>query len=141
MPPRGYSSPTMKSLRRHTHTLNFLIMLALIGAGISPACKFINGQASSLIEICTTFGVKKIAAPADFAAADTEQQQGDTQKTTDPCAFCLNAQTHKVIASLAPHIPARDMFTHTRFILPTRLAAHTPSPSALPEARGPPTLS
>ena len=132
----------MKSLRRQTFALNLLIMLALIGAGISPACKFINGQASSLIEICTTYGIKKIAAPADFAAADTEQQQDKNgQKTTEPCAFCLNAQTHKVIASVAPQLPARSSFALARFILPATLTAFTEGAITTPEARGPPTLS
>lgn len=67
--------------------VHFLVVCALILAGISPACAFISGQ-TTIMEICTAQGVKQITIN-DPAPADTTHDK----KSGDDCMFCF-AQAH-----------------------------------------------
>lgn len=75
----------MNKFRRNIG-LTCLIILALVTAGVSPACAFVSGK-MTMMEICGADGLMKIAMPADEAPASTDQHQ---QK--HDCGFCL-AQT------------------------------------------------
>lgn len=70
-------------------------MLAIIGAGISPACKFISGQ-QTWLEICGADGIKKVLiASEEIPDAPHEQDHA----STEPCAFCLTHSSVKVTAA------------------------------------------
>jgi hypothetical protein len=86
--------------------LNIFIMLAVIGAGISPACKFISGQ-SEWMEICGTEGIKKIL----IAAEDLPDDRGKDHAQSDTCAFCLTHASVKIISAKATDIadPANEI--------------------------------
>ena len=82
--------------------VNVLLIMGLITAGVSPACKFISGKAD-LIEICTAEGLQKIAA-----AGHTSAPVKPVHQMADTCAFCLAAQTHKAgnVTLTATTLPA-----------------------------------
>jgi hypothetical protein len=97
-------------MKRHWRHFNvFLVILALVSAGISPACAFISGK-TSLIEICTADGaIKTVAVTEDGRQVSPLDHQDKTQKTD--CAFCLNASAAKsaltgAVLVNAPQIPA-----------------------------------
>lgn len=73
--------------------LQCLIIIALVTAGVSPACAFISGK-TTMIEICGGDGVTKVAVPADQApdTADHDRQGHD-------CGFCLAHATGKAITT------------------------------------------
>jgi hypothetical protein len=71
------------SMQRYVH---ILVILAVILSGISPACAFISGKTSSVIEICTADGMKKIAVPSEQSPEQKPAKKID-------CGFCF-AQTH-----------------------------------------------
>ena len=73
------------------------MMLAIVGAGISPACKFISGD-MTWMEICGVDGIKKVLVSGDDLPAGQEQEHAQT----DPCAFCL---THASVKT-APANPS-----------------------------------
>lgn len=76
--------------------LHFLVAIALILSGVSPACDFIAGK-KSVIEICTSDGfIKTIEVAADMDPF-SDSQQNDHQKsshTKKQCEFCF-AQDHQ----------------------------------------------
>ncbi len=125
----------MQQLRLQSRLICSLIILCLISAGISPACKFLSGQYDNFIEICTSFGAKRIATselPQDFPAPNKTS-------TSKQCQFCLTAlhlklftaqnQTYVAIIATAEHTP-----NQTRAFIKTA-SRHTP------EARAPPAFS
>lgn len=69
------------------------MILALVTAGVSPACAFISGK-MTMIEICGVDGMIQVSVPADQApdAADHDQQKYD-------CGFCLAHATGKAITT------------------------------------------
>lgn len=69
-----------------------ILAMSIISAGLSPACKFISGE-STLIEICTAFGVKNITLPMN----DGKNSGPAGHKLTDQCAYCFASQNHKYI--------------------------------------------
>lgn len=98
-------------MKRHWRYLNvFLVILALVSAGISPACAFISGK-TSLIEICTADGiVKTVAVTEDGRQVSPLDHEGDKAKKSD-CAFCINAAAAKSAPAgdalvIAPGAPA-----------------------------------
>lgn len=93
----------MRGNHRHIF-LNLFIMLAIIGAGISPACKFISGQ-QTWMEICGAEGIKKVLVASEDIP-DAPEQQDHAQ--SEPCAFCLTHSSVKVTAA-----------AETRIVLPS----------------------
>lgn len=82
-------------MKRHLRHFGFLLLiLALISAGISPACAFISGK-TSLIEICTADGgIKTIAVTEDGRQTPIPDTADHKSKKAD-CIFCFNAGTAK----------------------------------------------
>jgi hypothetical protein len=80
--------------------LNILLIAAFVFAGISPACKFISGQ-TSLIEICTSEGIKLVAeqAPPANEANDTKDHD---HKKPEHCAFCFSSAKIKIASAPPP---------------------------------------
>lgn len=70
------------------------MILALVTAGVSPACAFISGK-MTMIEICGADGLMKIAVPAD-QVPDTGDQQH--QQSYD-CGFCIAQVTGKALTT------------------------------------------
>jgi hypothetical protein len=80
--------------------LHFLLILAFITTGISPACKFISGQTdlqASFIEICTAQGIKMMSVPGDDGQSRPDQS-GDHKKS-DQCSFCFASAHSKTLGS------------------------------------------
>jgi hypothetical protein len=73
----------MRRLTRNIF-LQCLMVLALVTAGVSPACAFIAGK-MTMIEICGADGLMKISVPAENAP-DSGHQQHDQQFD---CGFCI----------------------------------------------------
>lgn len=71
--------------------LNFLTILALFFATVSPACAFVSGK-SNLIEICTANGIEYIAVEGLEAPSENKQTHRQSSEKAD-CAFCF-AQMH-----------------------------------------------
>lgn len=70
-----------------------LMILALVTAGVSPACAFISGK-MTMIEICSVDGMMKVAVPAD-QAPDT----GDQHQRSYDCGFCIAHVTGKALTT------------------------------------------
>lgn len=75
--------------------MHLMLVFCLVTAGISPACKFIAGKAdlaglAGLIEICTPYGVQKMAVNSQTGTPVKPAPQ-----MADVCGFCLAAQSHK----------------------------------------------
>lgn len=118
--------------RLRSHILSVLI-LALLTAGISPACRFISGG-ETLIEICSLEGMKTIAVP------DGATQNHQNIKTT-PCGFCVLAATGAMaeptidIISVNYAAEKATVFYPVPFVLPEETLTVTARP------RGPPVIS
>ena len=114
--------------------LNIFIMLAVVSAGISPACKFISGQ-QTWLEICGAEGIKKILIASDEVPDDQHQEHANA----DPCAFCLTHASVKVMGVKTAGVPApvfqtaRHDFNEEKIFI-----AASYDRAALP--RGPPTI-
>lgn len=82
--------------------IHFFVILALVTAGISPACAFIGGQ-KGWIEICASDGtVQKIRVSEDFLPVSQDEQvpSGGHESAMDDCAFCfLSANGKSLITS------------------------------------------
>ncbi len=74
--------------------LHSLILLALITASISPACKFISGQ-SNLLEICTIWGTKTVPVPV--GQYPSTPAKSDHRAAADSCMFCMAVQIQKAL--------------------------------------------
>ncbi|MCC7305704.1 MAG: DUF2946 family protein [Alphaproteobacteria bacterium] len=75
------------------HFVHLLLTIALILSLASPACKFISGEHSSLIEICAADGSLKNVAVPDAFNPFKKPAEDHKKHDNDPCAFCF-AQTH-----------------------------------------------
>lgn len=114
--------------------LNVFIMLAIIGAGISPACKFISGQ-QTWLEICGADGIKKVLLSAD----ETPDAPQEEHANADPCAFCLTHASVKVIGTKAAVMPAPVLASaQYSFVESSATLASFYHPTAFP--RGPPIV-
>lgn len=82
----------MRQLTRNIF-VQCLMILALVTAGVSPACAFISGK-MTMIEICGVDGLMQVSVPADQApdTADHDQHGHD-------CGFCLTHATGKAITT------------------------------------------
>lgn len=80
-------------------------MLAFIGAGISPACKFISGE---MVEICGPNGVEMVRLSADQLPSEAPEHQ---KTASENCAFCF-AGAHIKTVSAAPVIIKIPDVTH-----------------------------
>lgn len=112
--------------------LNFLILLAFISAGVSPACKFISGQ-SNLVEICGVDGIKTIRLAADELPPEPVHHD----KVSEGCEFCI-AGAH---VKTAPAKPASIVIPEISYITLERFASVSYTDDALRSVvfpRGPP---
>jgi len=117
--------------------VHILVVLALITAGISPACKFIKGaSATTLIEICTLQGIKHVAVPA---AQDQEDEPSREHRVADLCQFCFNSSNIKVSAAPAPLLFAAADISSSTFIT-SRDDEHSEANLTAYAPRGPPTF-
>lgn len=73
--------------------LNLIIMLAFIGAGISPACKFISGQ---MVEICGPNGVETVRLDADQLPPEAPSHH---KEASEQCAFCFAGLHIKTVSA------------------------------------------
>lgn len=92
---------------------HFIVILALIGAGISPACAFTSGEKNATvidgityIEICSGNDIIRIAidAQGNRTTEKIDSSNSDDQPTHsaafDECSFCF-AQSHLKLSSVA----------------------------------------
>lgn len=83
--------------------LNLFVLLAFIGAGISPACKFISG---GIVEICGPNGIETVLLSDDGQPLETPAH--DTAKA-DQCAFCFTGSQIKAMSVASVEVMAPDM--------------------------------
>lgn len=89
MPPLQPSQLHARLMDIKTNTIRLrvlygLLILAIVTAGISPACAFTNGSAQNFIEICSGNNTKNIPNPN---SSDNPEEQVNLN---DSCPFCLN---------------------------------------------------
>lgn len=112
---------------------SFLVALALVTAGVSPACKFISGQTPLLADHAA------VAAHAHHrhhgTSGENEHAGHGGHQAAGSCDFCVAAHVNKVIADpgmeIASPVPARyailavvaEDVTQARFTGPFRSRA------------------
>lgn len=119
--------------------LQCLVVLAIVTAGISPACAFVGGK-TSWIEICGADGnVHKIEVSADLdptAQDDSPVLHNDQQES---CGFCLLHANGKLVkpepVSIAKPLPPTYLAISAGTYVPVSLRLQTAQP------RAPPALS
>lgn len=84
--------------------IQILIVFAMVSAGISPACDFINGGSENgWIQICASDGsVKKVKVDADLALFSQNKGEDKTTHETaalDDCSFCFSHANGKTLAA------------------------------------------
>lgn len=84
--------------------LHLALILAIVKAGISPACAFINGQ-TSMIELCSPDGsVRTVEVPAEMDpfAQDVPRSSDDrhAQDNMDDCTFCFAKTQSKALKAV-----------------------------------------
>lgn len=126
------------------HFLNSLIIVCLVLASVSPACKFISGK--SFFEICISHDAEaeQVSVPEEllaFMPGLADEQPEDDQQQHDlnqDCAFCFT-NTH--FSSLLASAPVLSV----PVFAPERLAfyqdAYARHELRLYEPRGPPVFS
>lgn len=72
--------------------LHLTLIMAIVTAGISPACAFISGQ-TSMMELCSPDGdVRVVEVPAamdPFADPAPPQDDHHAMDNMDECTFCF----------------------------------------------------
>lgn len=63
--------------------LGFIVLLALITAGFAPVMDYVTGEKSSVLEICTLYGVQDL---------ENNNQDGNDPQTP-VCSWCLAQAT------------------------------------------------
>jgi hypothetical protein len=123
--------------------LHLTLMMAIITAGISPACAFINGQ-TSMMELCSPDGdVRLVEVPAamdPFADnAPTPADDHHAQDNMDDCTFCFAKTQSKSLkaadAVISPLMLPRYLTVSAGMFIPASLKA------ANFHARAPPVFS
>lgn len=124
--------------------LHLTLMMAIITAGVSPACAFINGQ-TSMMELCSPEGdVRLVEVPAamDPFADNTVPSPADNhhaQDNMDDCTFCFAKTQSKSLkaadAVISPLMLPRYLAISAGTSIPTSLKA------ANFHARAPPSFS
>lgn len=109
------------------------MILALVTAGVSPACAFISGK-MTMIEICGVDGMMKIAVPADEAPDQPASHDGGYD-----CGFCI-AQT-SVKALTTPDTAIIDFsFIYNKSFAFSSSSVQAPVLDGRLPVRGPPVL-
>lgn len=119
---------------RHKFFVHLLLVLALVSAGISPACKFIAGQ-YDVLEICGAHGAKTVLVPASQSPV---QKQDNTDHHKQDCAFCF-ASGHVKAATATPVVylsPLENIIRMAVFVVFENLQ---PKIFSTVSARGPPS--
>ncbi|MCB1784052.1 MAG: DUF2946 domain-containing protein [Alphaproteobacteria bacterium] len=113
------------------------LILAVVTAGISPACRFISGQQRDLIEICSADGTAKVIEVASHKGSEAPSEHHHNKK--DDCAFCFT-QTHVAKGHFdSPVLPVPEHETvHVKL---DRKIFFLQSPTSQHQPRGPPVLS
>lgn len=116
-----------------TFLLNLLVLLAFIGAGISPACKFMSGE---MVEICGPNGIELVQLNASDLPPDAPEHD---PSQSDQCAFCFTGSQIKVmaVASLVIEAPAFNYVSSGRMVAAAQAYSAYRS-ATLP--RGPPSF-
>lgn len=83
----------MRDLTRNIF-MQLLMILALVTAGVSPACAFISGK-MTMIEICGADGMMKVAVPADKAPG----HDADQHDRMYDCGFCIAHASGKALTT------------------------------------------
>ena len=78
---------------RHNVLTCFLVIFALVTAGVSPACAFISGK-MTMIEICGADGMMKVAVPADELP-----DEGAKHERAPDCGFCIAHASGKALTT------------------------------------------
>lgn len=122
--------------------IHALVILAIISAGISPACAFVSGK--GLIEICAPDGtlqtIEVDAAFDPFAQIDKEQMPlSEHLESMEQCSYCFAMDHQKAHALNELSIP---MMALPRYLA---VSAGTAIPLGslltLYQPRGPPSFS
>lgn len=120
--------------------LHLTLIMAIVTAGISPACAFINGQ-TSMIELCSPDGdvrVVEVPAALDPFADHAPSPAGDhhAQDNMDDCVFCFAKTQSKALkaanASAMPLLLPRYLAVGGGTFIPTSLKAANFQPRAPP---------
>lgn len=122
----------MRQLARNI-VLQSLMILALVTAGVSPACAFVSGK-MTLIEICGIDGLMNVAVPADQApdSSGQHQQQYD-------CGFCIAHAAGKALTT--PDTAIIDFaYVYQTGPAPARLAERSSVFDRALPVRGPPSF-
>lgn len=114
--------------------LNALLIAAFLLAGISPACKFISGDAFAM-EICKSDGTVIIMTMNEDGSVTEEEKQSEHLDTD--CAFCFSTQNIKTLAT-ADLKPSLALHQGQTGILATSAAIALVSANHLYAPRGPP---
>ncbi|MAF67975.1 MAG: hypothetical protein CMH25_01335 [Micavibrio sp.] len=92
-------------------TIAIVICLSLFTSWISPACAFISGNSTTIIEICTSYGIEKIV----------NQSNEDTQTSEDfaerKCDFCLASHLNALSPDLDFHALIQQTSAQTKLII------------------------
>lgn len=81
--------------------IHLLIVMAIVSAGVSPACAFM-GNKKGWIEICAADGsVKKIQVSEDFLPDVPEVPNSSHEQTflMDDCSFCFMSSNVKAVGA------------------------------------------
>ena len=124
---------THPQIRRY---INALLIAALILIGISPACKFISGEAFAM-EICKTDGTIVIMVMNEDGTVTEQEKPANTHTNTD-CAFCFTSQNIKPftaadLKTLTPELSGQNGLLAQSDAIARQSANHLYAP------RGPPT--
>lgn len=114
--------------------IHAFLILALLTGAVSPACKFIRGEAKSVIEICTLYGLKKIEWPAPAP------QKDKPHKPAGDCAFCFAIAKIKFLNASDIHLVSRTTLYPTLLVSLRDFDVRNYEILPLP-ARGPPIHS
>lgn len=132
----------MHAFRRHMW-LSCLIIFALVTVGVSPACAFISGKTTMMMEICGPDGLMMVAVPPD-KAADASQKasdsdQGHPHDQMPDCNYCIAQAQGKAITT--PDAAIIDFhFVYELKPLSVATFALSYALDGRMPARGPPTI-
>ena len=130
--------------------INLLVIIGMITAAASPACKHMSGQymssdkAAGTIEICTAFGIKTIPAPDGFE--DPNDKTPDDGKDNgnsiaDECPFCLSSKINMADGDASTALNVSISVWSVSFVLPLSMGISRGKASAYFQARAPPFFS
>ena len=132
----GFTKPELRNL------LNVILITAFVLSGISPACKFMSGNAM-LVEICKADGSVEVVS-LDFGATGNEgapikNTPADHQNMKNDCAFCFADSNIKTVAA-DDFNAILPLYNGQSGILKTRETIAKKSANHLYAARAPPVF-